>query len=131
MPLAEREGRPVAWWNRDNRAIEKRQLKAWEKRRRMGFLGFMLVWGVGAFGLSSGIASMTALILIEGIDRLSKLLGWWALVGVWLLGVCAFASGGVWWGTFMWCWMEWWYKRLVRKHGCEPTPPGTGDPDAG
>jgi len=119
------------WWGRDKQAAEQHWLKAWEKRRRMGHLGFVLVWGVGAWGLTTGVLAMTALTVVQGFHQPLDLWGWGKVVGVWFLGVLAFMGGGVWWGVLMWWCMERDYRRLLRKHGREPTPPGTGDPDAG
>lgn len=115
------------WWNRLTRVDEKR----WEKFRRLGFFGFVMVWGIAAFGMTTGILSVSALLALEGIDRLQEEWGWWGLIGRWLLGVGAFAGGGFRWSAVMWWSMEWMYKRQLRKSGREPTPPGTGDPDAG
>lgn len=114
------------WWDRLMRIDEKR----WEKQRRMGLFGFVLVWGVGAFGFGTGIPAMTMLLMVEGIDRLQSYYGWWGLVGIWLLGVLTSASGGVVWGALMWWCMEWMYKRQLRKSGREPTPPGTNEDPA-
>lgn len=111
-----------SWWKRLNRVDEKR----WEKVRRLGFFGFVMVFGLGIFGLGGGVLN-TAIFTLAfwGLKSLPELLAMWTFsLGMWL-------AGGVWFGLLMWFWGERQYKRQLRETGREPAPLGSGDPDAG
>ena len=115
------------WFERWKRASEDRWLQAWEHRRRMGFLGFVLVWGLGRMGLLGGtlwVIAMSVLVMVW-FDPLDKV--------VWkgLIGLSIWIPAGVWMSVWIWFDTEKKYKRMMREAGREPAPAGMGDPDVG
>ena len=105
-------------------------LRMWEKRRRLGLFGFVMVFGFGAFGLGLGaVAVCVGVALKYAIDGPEVK---WGEVGVIaVLYLSTTIPLGLMTSVYIWFWGERRYKRLQWELDCEPTPSGTGDPDAG
>lgn len=118
-----------SWWKRRFQAGNERWLKAWEIHRRLGFLGFVLVWGFGRMGLLCGL--LYTLIMFGLVWAWDGLPALEVKAGKMLLVVSVWIPIGVFGSVWLWFDTERKYKRRLREAGREPTPVGTGDPDAG
>jgi hypothetical protein len=118
-----------SWWDRYKQADEQRWVVMWERHRRLGFFGFVMVWGFGGLGLGTSAVGVCmcfgAVYFIHGRE-----VGWDEMRTFPLPLLSGSIPIGMLTGVLLWFQNEQKYRRLMKSAGRELTPPGTGDPDA-